>query len=712
MFTGLSSAASSDVFQKLPKKYQSVFDVGGSESQLQDAFGAQSSSDKQFSPQNFGFIPTFSQGLSSDVPSQPNRYQQKSVEIERTKATAQSSAISRAPLQYNIKTKHDKNYKKQPEADLAGLGLSAYKEKPTYAPVALADYKSARLNDAPRIKNDDHLIPYKKYSFQQVPAAVPTYQALTATGYPAVNSYAQLPILDPKLFRAKRYSGNKKNQKLKKNRRNDEDEDGSSYGYHSDYNSRPKEFDESSRYTAPDFSGYDDDSDKKEYDYGSDEEYGSDEYERIKSLSEKQAAEVKQNPENCKKVQKDSMTCMVCQDPKTGGSYESCSYVSEPKNNKYAYVKAQKYDSNDEPEESDESTKSELKQKPETSQEIKASPVKLSSKIVDGKPVRGEIKFQPNVRKPQKLVQQPKYHSYYTHSQNPEPIDSSESNKYSAYKQSDKSDDYEEDEKDYESSIPEFFTDNEQKKNVEHVLAEFVKKDRSACKKVFKNHMTCYQCTDKNGLKHEECMFVSESAPKSSHLAYKEVKEFNSKPQLQNTNVEGNDEAESQVVTTSNPAPTVGLLSSTTEYPTFAPINLKKKQLFKKFTGQDEKKLANLQIPELTDGITTKFYLPEVPTIATKLEGPVKRNVKRSPTKQEQAKASEAKTPLDTSPSADSHLDNIANPADFSSEESKGAFWAETVPRYSKELGVSLPEYMLAKSEHEEFFDEFLTSGK
>lgn len=76
----------------------------------------------------------------------------------------------------------------------------------------------------------------------------------------------------------------------------------------------------------------------------------------------------------------------------------------------------------------------------------------------------------------------------------------------------------------------EFLPNYDSKKNVEKVLEEFKTKDWSTCKKEIKGDLTCYHCKDENGVRHEECMFVSGSTtpdkPKSSRLSYSETKEY------------------------------------------------------------------------------------------------------------------------------------------------------------------------------------------
>lgn len=62
--------------------------------------------------------------------------------------------------------------------------------------------------------------------------------------------------------------------------------------------------------------------------------------------------------EKCDKIVKDSMVCMVCKDAKTNGKYEQCSYVKQPHEKAYSYVKSssfgkpqeQKNDSDERPE--------------------------------------------------------------------------------------------------------------------------------------------------------------------------------------------------------------------------------------------------------------------------------------------------------------------------------------------------------------------------
>lgn len=578
-----------------------------------------------FSAENFGFNPIASQNFfptfkSAQLVAQPQQYQPRSAPIQQK------------PLQYDIQTIHDANYRTyKPEDSVKGEEiLSALKKHPSVA----AYFKPASTN-----VEISHPLDYRKEEILENPDfAEKNYKT---------NAYI------PGSTRIRRYTDSR--QRRQSTSKHSEDDDEDPYDYSSDYTSRPKVFD-SDIYS----SAYKEEKDpSKEYEYPSyyDSGYDHKEYERIKELSEQQAAEIKQNPGNCQEVKKDGMTCMVCKDPKTGGNYESCSYVAEPKNNKYAYSKERKFDSNDEP---DEPNKSELesdhskgpaKYEESRDEHIPKNPESLG-------PDAGSNDGPDN------------YKAYYVHSSKPKvsaELRSSEDKDSS--ENSDSKKPY-----DYQKALPGFYTDNEPKKDVEHVLAEFKKKDRSSCKKVQKNGMTCYQCIDKSGLKHEECMFVSESAPKRSHLAYQELKEFTSKP----ATLDGvADTAESQIVTTSaTPLKSAAIVVAPNGYG---------RKLKRKKVSKDNLTPAASSL--------TKTISPDHATLTSqKLLG--SRKTKRSENSNHQ--------PITN---IGSDKSDLAPPEEFSGA-SKGAFWAETMPRYSKTLGVTLPEFMLTRSEHEASFDE------
>lgn len=579
-----------------------------------------------FSAESFGFNPIASQsflppGRSAKLVAAP-RQQQQPIPIGQ----------QLGPLRYDIRTVHDANYKVyKPEEEEQGTEiLAALKKNPTVA----AYFKPAETS-----VEVAHPIKYRREELSENSDEQNYKPNAYITGHP----------------RIRRYTSGRHRANLKKS--NEEDDD--PYNYKVEYISKPKAFDTelySSAYTEAKDPNKD-----YEYPYGGyDSGYDHKEYERIKALSEKQAAEIKQNPGNCKEVQKDGMTCTTCKDPKTGGNFESCSYVAEPKNNKYAYSKERKFDSNDEPDEAEAPQKVEPATKSEKYQKADdSSSEQKYAKLTAAEPQKNDDSSE-------------KYKSYYVHTSKPK---TSEALREADDKQSS------EEEKDgsgakaydYKKALPGFYTDNEPKKDVEHVLAEFKKKDRSSCKKVQKNGMTCYQCIDKNGLKNEECMFVSESAPKRSHLAYQELKEFTSKPETLEKNNEG---SESQTVTTSAP-PVQKSAAYVVENNTYG------------------KKLKRKKAPQ---------------TVAAAATNPVARAVRPAPSAVNPRKTRSVETEAEQNAEIVDET-NLAPPEEFAGADSKGAFWAETMPRYSPSLGVTLPEYMLSRSEHELSFDETVASA-
>lgn len=296
----------------------------------------------------------------------------------------------------------------------------------------------------------------------------------------------------------------------------------------------------------------------KEHHY--DNAYNDYEYDRIKSLSQKQEAEIKQNPKNCKVVVKGEMTCSTCKDPVTGAHSESCSFSSAPADKKYAYIKQRAYNSkDDEKKKKDDNSEEDDEDKPEEDWEGDEEATNKNEKKVKPSTTPAPAPRGRGTRRPA-----PKQSAAYTAPKNAPPQRRQRNpnqRRFSAnykaeesrpqrevigldpflYKHDDKTDrTYEryfshvfpeakngklqrQEEEDSSAEV-EFLPNYDSKKNVEEVLAEFKTKDWSQCKKEIKGDLTCYQCKDNFGVKHEECMFVSGSAP--TRLAYSETKEY------------------------------------------------------------------------------------------------------------------------------------------------------------------------------------------
>ncbi|GJQ79364.1 hypothetical protein Trydic_g16225 [Trypoxylus dichotomus] len=242
-----------------------------------------------------------------------------------------------------------------------------------------------------------------------------------------------------------------------------------------------------------------------------------------KSESEIQTEKLAKEGGVCKEVKKNDMTCKVCKNEKTGGSFETCSYSSVPHEKKYAFVSEKKSDGSSEPKEKVTEGKDtkvvQRKFEPKVSETVKDEVKKdrdaFKSKLVDDNPY--EV--------PKHFAEQTRYRGEKSHSDRYQDSTNAEN------KENHSNDEYynkifnkpEASEEKQSSYIP-----NNDRKDVEKVLEEFAKKDRSTCKKAVKNGMTCYLCVNKDGTQHEECMYVTGKQPRSSHIAYHEVEQIKS----------------------------------------------------------------------------------------------------------------------------------------------------------------------------------------
>ncbi|KAK1129096.1 hypothetical protein K0M31_020226 [Melipona bicolor] len=196
-----------------------------------------------------------------------------------------------------------------------------------------------------------------------------------------------------------------------------------------------------------------------------DEDPSSSSYEKSKLESQRVAESIE--PSHCKEIERDSMTCKVCKDPKTGSNSEQCSYKYQPNDKSYSYSKSKSFGSPTEPEERssyDGSEKQESKE-PYESRGYDSSSEKTPRTRVANRGARREF--------------------------------SASGEGSSAPKKSDSG----------------FYDAFKKKAEIQEVLREFQKEDRSNCKKLMRGKMTCYQCVDEKGFQKEECAFVTSDEP-------------------------------------------------------------------------------------------------------------------------------------------------------------------------------------------------------
>lgn len=201
------------------------------------------------------------------------------------------------------------------------------------------------------------------------------------------------------------------------------------------------------------------------------EERESSGYKTSKSESERIAESME--PSNCKEVQKDSMTCKVCKDPKTGSNSEQCSYQYQPNDKSYSFTRSKSF----------------------------GSPTKAGDESHDGSEVREsrEPSFKDRSydfsKRPYAGQREPRkeLHEFAAPSEPKAQVK-------------------EEPAKD----TGDFYDAFQKKAEIQKFLQEFQKEDRSKCKKVMREKMTCYQCVDEKGFRKEECAFVTSDNPEEA----------------------------------------------------------------------------------------------------------------------------------------------------------------------------------------------------
>ncbi|XP_076240153.1 uncharacterized protein LOC143182797 [Calliopsis andreniformis] len=199
-------------------------------------------------------------------------------------------------------------------------------------------------------------------------------------------------------------------------------------------------------------------------------------YSNSKSESERIAESM--DPSSCREVQKDSMTCKVCKDPKTGSNSEQCSYKYQPSDKSYSFTRSKSFGS---PSESEDKSH-EAAESREPSFKDRAY---FEEKGASDRDLKREFHQFAAPSEPQSQVKE---------ESSTKPTQKSDGDFYDAFKK---------------------------KAEIQKFLQDFRKEDRSNCKKLMRDKMTCYQCVDEKGFRKEECAFVT-SEPEEGKASEKE----------------------------------------------------------------------------------------------------------------------------------------------------------------------------------------------
>lgn len=170
------------------------------------------------------------------------------------------------------------------------------------------------------------------------------------------------------------------------------------------------------------------------------------------------------------------MTCKICKDPETGDDLEQCSYSYQPSDKLYSYSKSSKFGNpeNDKAEQTSDDDDDESSESSETTK-------KTYDEYVPGPTYEASTRDEAQAS------------------------DDAKNRKV----------------------VEAGYLDTAKKKaEIEEFMQNFQKEDRSKCKKIMRDKMTCYQCVDDTGFQREECAFVTGNEPDKEQLVFHETKEF------------------------------------------------------------------------------------------------------------------------------------------------------------------------------------------
>ncbi|XP_029173673.1 uncharacterized protein LOC114942467 [Nylanderia fulva] len=306
-----------------------------------------------------------------------------------------------------------------------------------------------------------------------------------------------------------------------------------------------------------------------------------------KPVSERYAENI--NTDNCKKFQKDSMTCTICKDSKTGNDFEQCSYSYQPSDKIFSYSKSSSFGNSREND-----------KYRQVSREDEQSP--KSFKTAKDSYNAPEESYEASTVDETKGETKDDLKDATTATEGQEQVDVG------------------------------YLNTANKKAEIEEFLQNFEKKDGSKCRKTMRDKMTCYRCIDENGFQKEECVFVTGQEP--DQLAFRETKEF-------------------QIDPASHP--------------------------------RDQRSSSSSR---KTTKTRARAFDPLEPSASASKTSYVKLEK-----------------------SDNDYPDEAQHMAEETKEAEPYDYASETRSRYDKVLGLTLPAYMIATSEHEAAFDEVVASS-
>ncbi|CAB3373918.1 Hypothetical predicted protein [Cloeon dipterum] len=255
-------------------------------------------------------------------------------------------------------------------------------------------------------------------------------------------------------------------------------------------------------------------------------------------------------------------------------------------------------------------------------------------------------------------------------------------------------------------------------------MGQFLQADRTNCTQVQREKMVCWDCIDAAGTKQEECMYVASSQPAAYQTAYSDRKENVQKPgkkgrkQQQQPAEQKNEE--SVAVDQKQEAP----VPSQERQQRRRPASNRKHHISAVTTTESRTRkgrpvaaatstTAETRVAVDKDESRRRRRQPKKVTVDEDAEEGKQRR-RRRPKQEPRRAAAEPKkaaTEQHEQRAEKAEPPPPPTPKEFEVADEEGAFSAETRVKYNKRLGMSLPEYMLTKSDFEAEFDRAVQAG-
>lgn len=232
-------------------------------------------------------------------------------------------------------------------------------------------------------------------------------------------------------------------------------------------------------------------------------------------------------------------------------------------------------------------------------------------------------------------------------------------------------------------------------------------KNRTGCKKLIKQKMTCYQCIDEKGTKREDCVYLRPK-PIKNNKVYRNYSEFNPTPsnnQIHITKKIAN-KPEARLVTPRGRYIPSQVINYRSKFPYHAVIRPKVYNSGIEGIRYARSSDNKANVGDLNKGISLNNS-SEMPDQLFK-ESSVRKNDSNEASDKSSEK--EIKRDIKITKTEEKYNSVSLEPTELN-QNMEGKFSKDTELMFDPVLGISLPKYMLEKSEHEAIFDEILASG-